>query len=452
MLNLVQHLSFTGNGIMLNILIAFKNPPSREIIKALKSHKVETLPPEGLASVVVKAGRYDLLLLEQGKEAFSAIKANDPRLEIIVFGTDAADAIEAIKAGAFACVDSLSDITGFSRAVERVEELVNVRAETQKLEKSISGKYTFHGAIGRNPRMLELFSFIRRLAPYYRVAAITGETGVGKEVLAKALHEESPVASKPFMVFNCGGVVENLVESELFGHKKGAFTGAVEDKAGLFEATNDGTLFLDEVENLPLLVQPHLLRVLQDGGFRRLGSNKELKARCRVIAASNRDLETEVKEGRLRQDLYFRLTPLTLSVPPLRDRKDDLPLLSRFFLERFNKRTGKDISGISRPAQTILASYDWPGNVRELENVIERAAILTGETFIKLDDLPDSLRSCAINPSSAITPAGLTLDGAINAHILSVLARTGGNRTKAAEILGISRRALLRKIEKYSIK
>ena len=222
------------------------------------------------------------------------------------------------------------------------------------------------------------------------------------------------------------------MESELFGHKKGAFTGAVEDKTGIFEAANDGTLFLDEVENLPLQIQPHLLRVLQDGEFRRLGSNKELKARCRIIAASNRNLETEVREGRLREDLFFRLTPLTLNVPPLRDRKDDIPLLSRVFLEHFNQRTGKNIAGIARPVQVIFAGYDWPGNVRELENVIERTAILTGETFIKLDSLPDNMRECHINPFSPAAPAALTLDGVVKTHLEKVLRQTSGNRTTAA--------------------
>ena len=437
---------------MLNILIAFKNPPSTEITKALSAHKVEIFSLKGLPSAEVKAGIYDLILLEEGVEAFSAIKVHDPRIEIVVFGCDCADAIEAIKRGAFACVNSFSDIKGLLRAVEKVEELVNIRAETHELEQRISGKYAFHGAIGKNPRMLELFSFIRRIAPYYRVITITGETGTGKEVLAKALHAESPFAKNPFMVFNCGGVVEDLVESELFGHKKGAFTGAVEDKAGIFEAAGEGTLFLDEVENLPLQIQPHLLRVLQDGEFRRLGSNKELKARCRIIAASNKDLETEVREGRLREDLFFRLTPLTFSVPPLRDRKDDIPLFSRFFLERFNQRTGKNIAGISRPVQVIFAGYDWPGNVREFENVIERTAILTGETFIKLDDLPDNMRECHIDSSSPSAPAVLTLDKVVRAHLEKVLRQTNGNRTKAAEILGTTRRALLRKIEKYSIK
>lgn len=437
---------------MLNILIAFKNPPATEITRALSAHRVEIFPLKGLPSAEVKAGRYDLILLEEGVEAISAIKAHDPRLEIIVFGCACDDTIETVKHGAFACVKSFSDIKGLLRAIEKVEELVNIRAETQGLEQLISDKYTFHGAIGRNPRMLELFSFIRRVASYYRVITITGETGTGKEVLAKALHAESPFAKNPFMVFNCGGVVENLIESELFGHKKGAFTGAVEDKAGIFEAAGDGTIFLDEVENLPLQIQPHLLRVLQNGEFRRLGSNKELKARCKIITASNKDLETEVREGRLREDLFFRLTPLTFNVPPLRDRKDDLQLLSRFFLERFNKRTGKDISGISRPVQMILASYDWPGNVRELENVIERAAILTSETFIKLDDLPDNMRERLIGSSFLSAQAVLTLDKVVMAHLEKVLRQTKGNRTKAAEILGISRNALLRKIEKYSIK
>jgi len=233
----------------------------------------------------------------------------------------------------------------------------------------------------------------------------------------------------------------------LFGHKKGAFTGAFKDKPGLFESAGEGTLFLDEISSMPLSVQPHLLRVLQDGDFRRLGSNTTLKAKCRVITASNRDLASEVKTGRFRDDLFFRLTPLTINLPPLRNRKDDIPLLFRHLLNLFNERTLKGVRGISRSAQSALLSYNWPGNIRELKNIIERAAIVTSESFIRLDDLPVSIRRV----SSGETCNATSLDNVLKTHIEKILQQCDNNQTHAARLLGISRRTLIRKIKKYSI-
>jgi transcriptional regulator with GAF, ATPase, and Fis domain len=275
---------------------------------------------------------------------------------------------------------------------------------------------------------------------------ITGETGTGKEIIAKALHSLSPSSRQPFVVCNCGGLAEGLIESELFGHVRGAFTGAISDKVGLFEAAGEGATFLDEIGEIPLSFQAHLLRVLQDGEFRRVGSHRSSRAKCRVIAATNKDLASEVGKGKFREDLYYRLTPLSIKVPPLRERKDDIPLLSRHFLEKFAARTGKAISGISRPAQTFLMNYDWPGNVRELESVIEQAAILSEEPFIGPGHLPERVRVAAAKEH---VPG--TLDEAIKAHISRALKQCGGNRTRAAGVLGISRRALLRKLDRYSI-
>jgi len=290
-------------------------------------------------------------------------------------------------------------------------------------------------------------TLIRRIAPYFKTITIMGETGTGKEVIGKALHLLSPAATKPFIVCNCAGLVESLVESELFGHAKGSFTGAITDKIGLFEAAEEGAIFLDEIGELPLSMQPRLLRVLQSGEFRRVGSNKPLKAHCRVIAATNKDLAHEVKSGKFREDLYYRLTPLTILMPPLRDRKDEIPLLCRFFLERFNERTGKKVFGISRPAQAALLTYEWHGNVRELENILEQAAVMTTETFIRLEDLPIHLREIPAKQVADI----MLLDEVVKKHIEQVLRQCNGNRSRASKIMGISRRALLRKIEKYSL-
>ncbi len=429
-------------------MIGLKDPPNSALLDLFEGCNVDILAGDESPLDAVQRSPYDIALLESDLDVLKALKGADPRLEVILIGGESTKAVEAVKQGASAFFEKPFDIAALRNIISHILELIRLRRETGELERILSSKYTFHGIVGRNPRMLEVLSFIRRIAPYYKTVTIVGETGTGKEVIAKALHEISPVGKDPFVAFNCGGVVESLVESELFGHKKGAFTGAVEDKVGLFEAAGTGTLFLDEIGELPLSVQAHLLRVLQDGEFRRVGSNKTLRAKCRVVAATNKDLEEEVKKGNFREDLFYRLTPLKISVPPLRERKDDIPLLLRHFLRKFCKRTGKRLTGISRPAQALLLSYDWPGNVRELENVIERAAILTRDTFIGVDDLPAFMREARTSRAEA----PMSLDELNKRHIEKVLRQCGGNRTRAAEMLGISRRSLLRKMEKYSIK
>lgn len=430
----------------MKILLAIENSAG-DLMPLLDGHRVDTLGEDEDVCQRTAKNSYDLILLEEGLDALKSIKAADPRAEVILFGDENEGAVEAIKQGASAYLTFPVDTERLRERIGRIEELVNVRLETAELEGLLDARYVFAGIVGRNPQMLDIFNFIRRIAPYYRTVTITGETGTGKEEIAKAIHSTSPAGKNPFVTCNCGSLVEGLIESELFGHKKGSFTNAVADKTGLFEAAGEGTIFLDEISDLPLSFQPHLLRVLQDGEFRRLGTNRTLKAGCRVIAASNKDPAEEVKSGGFREDLFFRLTPLTIHVPPLRERKDDIPLLCRFFLDRFSRRAGKTISGVSRPAQRALMSYDWPGNVRELENVIEHAVILTKDTFIRPDDLPSGI----LKAPRTEAPGPLSLDGQIKKHIKQVLKRCNGNKTHAAKMLGISRRALLRKLEKYSI-
>ncbi len=267
-------------------------------------------------------------------------------------------------------------------------------------------------------------------------------------MVARALHSLSGKPEDPFVSSNCAGYVETLIESELFGHQKGSFTGAIKDKIGLFEAAREGTLFLDEIGDLPLSFQPHLLRVLQNGEFRPVGSHRVLQSRCKIIAATSKDLREEVAAGRFREDLFYRITPLVITIPPLRERKDDILLLSRFMLKRYSQETRKAVHGISRPAQDLLLSHNWPGNVRELENVINQAVILTAESFIGPNSFPVYLRG----PKAKQTAETSSLDRVIKKHIETVLEECRANRSRAAKKLGISRRALLRKIEKYSIK
>ncbi|MEE8329369.1 MAG: sigma-54 dependent transcriptional regulator [Thermodesulfovibrionia bacterium] len=376
------------------------------------------------------------------------IKELDPRIEIIGIGTrkDNAEAIEAIKSGVTACFGKPVELNRLRETIGRIKEIANIRKETYQIETALHEKYVFAGMVSKNPIMLDIFQLIRRIAPYYSTILIVGGTGTGKEVLAKAIHSLSSVSREPFIACNCSGFVDALIESELFGHVKGAYTGAVSDKKGLFEAAGSGTIFLDEIGDMPLSFQPHFLRVLHDGEFRRVGSIQPMKAKCRVIAATNVNLHKQMKIGRFREDLYFRLAVITIKLPLLMEKKEDIPLLCRFFLNRLKEKTGKKVFGITRPAQSLLMSYDWPGNIRELENVIERAVLVTTANFIRPEDLPVYIKELRTE-----TTANLSLNNSEKNFIQQVLITTGGNKTKAATILGISRRALFRKINKHGL-
>ncbi len=431
---------------MLKVLVSLIKS-SEEVVSALSEHKIERLNDNNKLIKTVSDSCYNVVLLDWGIKILPDIKNADPRAEIIVLGDNNIDPVEVVKLGATAYFTYPVNIEALRNTINTIEDMFGMRHETAELERLLNSKYTFAGLVGRNPEMLEVFSMIRRIAPYYKTVTIMGETGTGKELIAKAIHSLSPVSSGPFVVCNCGGLVEGLVESEFFGYVRGSFTGAIKDKIGLFEEADGGTIFLDEIGELPLSFQPHLLRVLQDGEFRRIGRNQPRKTTCRIIAATNKDLFEEVKIGRFREDLYYRLTPLAIHSPPLRERKDDIPLLSRFIIDKFSLRTGKKVFGISRPAQIALMSHSWPGNIRELENVIEQAAILTPESFIRLDDLPQYMRE--LKPGISTIPT--SLDGVVKKHIETTLRLCEGNKSKTADILGVSRRALSRKMEKYGI-
>lgn len=437
---------------MLNILVVERRLAENKSLMGLLSEFNTSVWSETEPLIdKIKKNSYNVIIMGYGLDLLQSIKNADPRAEVFLVGGSAVDEVEAINRGASACLQEPIDLERLKKSIDEIGELALVRRETAELEKQLFERYTFAGVVGKSPRMLDIFNYLRRIARYYKTATIMGETGAGKEEIAKALHQTSPGAKEPFLVCNCGAMVATLIESELFGYKKGAFTGAVADTPGIFEAAGEGTVFLDEIGDMPLSLQPHLLRVLQGGDFKRVGSTQSLKARCRVITATNKDLAKEVKDGRFREDLYFRLTALTIHVPPLRERKDDIPLLSRYMLNRFHHRTGKKVLGISMQAQAALMAYDWPGNVRELENLIEHLAILTTEPFLRIEDLPPGIRG-----RGAVTEKGAdvtkTLDQVVKAHIEAVLSQVNGNQSRAAVTLGISRRALLRKIEKHSIK
>jgi DNA-binding NtrC family response regulator len=315
------------------------------------------------------------------------------------------------------------------------------------LENDLLENFEFDGMIGRSPLMLDLVSQIRRIAPHFRSVLVTGPTGVGKELVAIALHRLSPGEKGNFVALNCSSISETLAESELFGHVKGAFTGAHQDKVGVFEYADGGTALLDEIGEMPLPLQAKLLRVVQNQELQRVGSPVVRKVNVRVVAATNKDLPEMVSQGKFREDLYFRLCMIELKVPSLAERREDLPMLQRHFLKMFAAQYKKPLAGLTRRAQTLLARYSWPGNVRELENVIGHACMMAESEVIDVRDLPDRIQN--LRPTgNAESEVQLSMDQLARLHAQRVLAHVGGNKVRAAEILGISRTYLYELLKK----
>ncbi|MFB3922205.1 MAG: sigma-54-dependent transcriptional regulator [Terriglobia bacterium] len=422
---------------------------------ALASDDVEILtssdPEEGLNLVFRQRPQIVLLDLMMpklgGMEMLEKILAADPSINVLLltgdYSTDSA--VQAILKGA---CDYLTKPISVDKLRERVGRLIDECQQRQRLaqlELELLKTAQFEGIVGASPLMLELFARIRRVAPHFRTVLVTGATGTGKELVARALHSLSPVSSGPFAVLNCAAVVETLFESELFGYVKGAFTGATQDKLGVFEYANGGVLLLDEIGDMPLATQTKLLRVIQNQEIQRVGSPVTRPVDVRVIAATNRDLKKLVLEKAFREDLYFRLSMVEVRLPSLLERKEDLPLLEEFFLERFAAQYNKPVAKLSRRAHGVLARYPWPGNVRELENVIGHACMMAESNLIDIKDLPEHFQ--AVVPRSAFPDDDLiSLEEAERRHALRVLERVNGNKAKAAEILGVSRSTLYRLI------
>jgi len=384
------------------------------------------------------------------------IKEYDPLLEVIVVGEIAPPArvAEIIRDGAFDYLARPLTAEALRESLARLEEKIALRRETFELEKELASKYVFEGMVSRNARMLEIFSLIERLAKHQITVLITGETGTGKELAARAIHRLSPRRQKPFVVVDCTALPESLFESEVFGYEKGAFTGADHPKPGLLQEADGGTVFFDEISEMPAAGQAKLLRFLSEGTFRRLGSNKTLRVDVRIICATNRDLREEVRAGRFREDLFHRINVAEISLPPLRKRKEDIPLLCLHFLQIYSQKFQKDVRGVSNRVKKVFAEYDWPGNVRELEKVIERGVMLTNESFIDLSHLPENLIKQAEARAVEDRPypyLDLTLAEIEKKHLLEVLKAVGFNKQKAAQKLGITRPALYRKLKKFGL-
>ena len=365
-------------------------------------------------------------------------------------------AIEAMKLGAYDYISKPFKPDEILLTLRKAEEREQLRRENQLLRKQVGKEYSFENIVSKNDKMQKIFDVIKKVSQYKSTVLITGESGTGKELVARALHYNSDRSQSPFIAVNCGAIPENLLESELFGHAKGAFTDAIRTKKGLFEEADSGTLFLDEIGELPGQLQVKLLRVLQDGEIRRIGESKPIQIDVRIVAATVKDLSKEVNEGRFREDLFYRLNVLPIHIPPLRERKEDIPLLIHHFIGKYNQAMSKSVEGVDHRAMDTLMNYKWYGNVRELENTIERAIVLSEKENIELENLPmeiqnfrEEFQTEAIpDEEYSIKKASKTLE--INL-IKKALQKTKGNHTHAARLLEISHRALLYKIKEYGI-
>ena len=398
-----------------------------------------------------------------GLDLLRQIRTQVPSCEVILMTAYAAvdSAVEAIKLGAREYLTKPFDFDRLRQVLNQIREELDRRAQILALESQVAKQLEFCGMLGRSPAMQDVFSLIQRLAPHAKVVLVTGETGTGKELAARAFHQAGPRRSKPFVTVNCSAVVDTLFESELFGHMRGAFTGAVESKPGLFEAAEGGTLFLDEVGELPMSVQAKLLRALENGEVQRVGALQPKKVDVSVIAATNRDLRAGVAAGRFRGDLFYRLNVVGVTLPPLRDRREDVPYLTAAFIRECSQRLRKPLTGLTPSAERVLLSARWDGNVRELKNAIERACILAEGSTISERELAGALHSdtglnARLRPidsgASVVRGEAPTALGDLEReHILEVLRQVRGNRMAAAKVLGISRRALYRRIERHHL-
>jgi two-component system, NtrC family, response regulator AtoC len=399
----------------------------------------------------------DLQLREaSGLDLCKRLASERPDLPVVIitgFGS-MESAVAAIRAGAYDFITKPFEIEELELTRERAVGHRHLREEVKRLRRVVAGGQEFESMLGSSPAMHEVFDLIRRVADTEASVLITGESGTGKEMVARAIHRQGRWKDGPFVALNCAAVPETLIESELFGHVKGAFTDAHAQRIGLFAQADGGTLFLDEISDLSVAVQPKLLRSLQERKVRPLGSSTEVPFNARLICASNRDLEAEVRSGRFREDLFFRVAVIHIEVPALRARGNDVLLLAQHFLELFSARSGTRLKGISGSAAACLREYPWPGNVRELQNCIERGVALAQGDEITIEDLPDRIRHHrGVPPPVPFGPDArlLTLEEVERAHILQVLDAVGGNKSQAARILGLDRKTLYRRLGSYGL-
>jgi len=419
-----------------------------------ESHEVTTAVSGAQALESFTKGRYDVVVTDLkmprmgGIELLEEIKRLDPEVMVILlsaYGT-VETAVEAVKKGAFDFVTKPLIPKILLAALERVRKFRDLEKSKAYLERKVGERFEFDQIVGRSKAMLGVFALVKQVAPANSTVLIEGESGTGKELVANSLHHHSLRRDKPMIKVNCAALPEALAESELFGHEKGAYTGAANEKPGYFEEADGGSILLDEISDLSPTIQAKLLRVIDIQEFNRVGSAKVRKVDVRVLAATNQNLKERVKTGRFREDLFYRLNVIRIALPPLRERAEDIPLLAEHFLERYAQETNKKFKGFSREALDLLRDYPWPGNVRELKNAVERAVVLCKGQTVEADDLP------VYGAPSEEAQAERSLEGQEKEQVARVLRETHWNLSKAAEVLGISRGTLYAKISRYGLK
>ncbi len=439
-----------------------------EIMLKKEGYEVTTAEDGAKAKDILTKKSFDMIISDlqmpnvTGIELLKHVKESYPDtvfMLITAFGTTET-AVDAMKMGAYDYVTKPFKIDEVRMNIANALRSQNLEVEVRTLKKELVREYSFQNMVGNSTAMHSIFDLIKRVSQTPTNILVTGESGTGKEVIAKAIHYNGPLKDRPFVTINCGAIPENLMESEMFGHKKGSFTGAIADKQGLFEVANGGTLFLDEVGELPPSIQVKLLRAIQERIIRRVGATEDMKIEVRIIAATNRNLDDMVAKGTFRQDLFYRLNVINIKSPALRDRAEDIPLLANHFLKKYNEKLGKNINTVSTEAMDILKKYNYPGNVRELENMIERTVALEAGSTVLPESLPPMVnttsgRKMASSHEIEIGDDGLDLDkviGQIEKEVLiKAIHAAGGTKKKAAKLLKISFRSMRYRIEKYNL-
>jgi two-component system NtrC family response regulator len=446
------------------ILVVDDEPVQRELVAGfLNKQGFDVIAADSAerALELFRQDAFDLILTDQkmanmsGLELLQAVHAINPETPVILitaFGTIEA-AVAALKQGAIDYLTKPLNLEELLHRIRLVSERYRIINENRELREALQERHRIEGIIGESGPMLEVLSLVRRVAPSEATVLIRGESGTGKELIAKAIHFGSPRARGPLVKVNCAALPEALLESELFGHEKGAFTGALTSRQGRFELANGGTIFLDEIGDLPLHLQAKLLRVLQEREYEKVGSSRSVKVNVRILAASHRPLEALIKAGQLREDLYYRLNVVMILIPPLRERRTDLVLLIEHFLRRFAEKNGKTIRGLTSEAREILLRYDYPGNVRELENIVERAVVLTRDDVIGSGDLPLTVQEPEIaDGGDRETNLTVAVEALERRMIRDALAQSDGVQTRAADLLGLGERGLRYKLIKYGFR